>query len=53
MAAVLPVSWNVRVRSKEFAVCMLLPYFSTTNDVAPSAATVASAKPAVSAGSVC
>lgn len=49
MAAVLPVSWEVCLQSKEFAVCKLLPYYSTTNGVAPSAATVASAKTAVSA----
>jgi hypothetical protein len=47
MAGLLPVSWDVRVQIKVSAVCMLLSYFNTTNDGAPSAATVA--KTAVSA----
>jgi hypothetical protein len=49
MAALLPLSWEVGVKSKEFAVCMLLPYFSTRHDVALNVASVASANTAVSA----
>jgi len=49
MADLLPVSWVVRVQSKEFAVGMLLLYFSTSNGAAPTVATVASAKTELSA----
>lgn len=48
MADLVPFSWEVRFQSKVYAVCMLLPYFSIRNIVAPSVAPVASAKTAVS-----
>jgi hypothetical protein len=48
VAALLPVSWDVRYQIKVYAVCMLLPNFSKRNVVALSVAPVNSVKIAFS-----